>query len=310
MPVRKYPQDIIRRFPGNPILTIDDIPFACNTVFNTGAIKYQGQYLLLLRVETLEGKSCLVLAKSRDGYEFEVEKEPVMSPSQEEPFATYEGRGVEDPRITPFEEKYYIFYTAYSRYGPRIALAETSDFKEYKRIALVSQPGNKDATLFPKKIGGFFVRFDRPSTGPKMDMWISYSPDLIYWGKSRVVMETRPGFWDSDKIGAGTPPIETTKGWLEIYHGVKGTAGGKIYRLGCALFDLENPSKLLGRTNIPILSPRETYERTGDVPNVIFTCGAILEENGEVKLYYGAADTCICVGTCHLQELIDSCVLH
>jgi len=305
---RKYPQDIIKRFRGNPIITVDDIPFTCNTVFNAGAIKYKDEYLLLLRVETLEGKSCLVLAKSLDGYNFEVEKEPVMSSSSKQPFATYEGRGVEDPRITYFEDKYYIFYTAYSRYGPRIALAKTNDFKNFKRIALTSQPGNKDAVLFPKKINDLFVRFDRPSTGSAFHMWISYSPDLFYWGNSKVVMEARPGFWDSDKVGAGAPPIETKKGWLEIYHGVKVTSGGKVYRLGCALFDLEDPSRLIGRTKIPIISPREIYERTGDVPNVIFTCGAILEDNGEVKLYYGAADTCICMGTCQLQELIDACI--
>jgi len=308
MHTRKYPQDIIKRFRGNPVITVDDIPFTCNTVFNAGAVKYQDQYLLLLRVETLEGKSCFVLARSVDGYNFEVEKEPVMVPSSEPPFSIYEKRGVEDPRITLFEDKYYIFYTAYSKYGPRIALAETTDFKNFKRIALVSQPGNKDAVLFPRKINDLFVRFDRPSTGASSHIWISYSPDLIYWGNSKVAMETRPGFWDSDKIGAGAPPIETEKGWLEIYHGVKGSIGNKVYRLGCALFDLDDPSKLIGRAEIPIISPREIYERTGDVPNVIFTCGVILEDNDEVKLYYGAADTCICMGTCQLQDLIDSCI--
>jgi len=308
MPIHRYPRDLVKRFPGNPIITPDDIPFPCNTVFNAGAIKFKNEYILLLRVELLEGKSCFVLARSKDGYDFEVEKEPIMLPSQEEPFATYEKRGIEDPRITPFEDKFYIFYTAYSRYGPRIALAETRDFKEYKRIALVSQPGNKDAVLFPGKINDLFIRFDRPSTGTKSDMWISYSPNLIYWGNSQVVMEIRPGFWDSDKIGAGTPPIETEAGWLEIYHGVKGTSGGRIYRLGCALFDLNDPSKLIGRSRIPVISPREPYERTGDVPNVVFTCGAIVEDTREIKIYYGAADTCICIGTCHLNDLIESCL--
>lgn len=307
--MHKYPKDIVKRFKKNPIIDREDIPFPCNTVFNAGAVKYKGEYLLLLRVETLEGWSCLVLARSSNGYDFEVEKEPVMSPAEEEPFATYEKRGVEDPRITFFENnKYYIFYTAYSKYAPRIALAETTDFKKFKRLGLVSEPGNKDAVLFPRKIDGLFVRFDRPSSGGTADMWISYSPDLIYWGKSKVAMEIRPGFWDSDKIGAGTPPIETKQGWLEIYHGVKGTGAGKIYRLGCALFDLKDPSRLIGRSQIPIISPAEIYERTGDVPNVIFTCGAIVEDNEEVKIYYGAADTCICVATCQLQDLIESCL--
>jgi len=265
--------------------------------------------LLLLRVETLEGWSCLVLAKGKDGYNFEVEKEPVMKPSKKRPFVTYEKRGVEDPRITHFEDdKYYIFYTAYSKYGPRVALAETTDFKNFKRIGLVSEPGNKDAVLFPRRINNLYVRFDRPHIGPTADMWISYSPDLTYWGKSKVIMEVRPGYWDSDKIGAGAVPIETKEGWLEIYHGVRSTGAGKIYRLGCALFDLEDPSRLIGRSQIPIISPREMYERAGDVPNIIFTCGAILEDNGEVKLYYGAADTHICVATCRLEDLIKSCL--
>ncbi len=306
--IHKYPQDIVKRFEGNPIIDRDDIPFTCNTVFNAGAVKYNGQYLLLLRVETLEGWSCLLLAKSLNGYDFEIEKEPFMKPAEEEPFATYEKRGVEDPRITFFEDnKYYIFYTAYSKYGPRVALAETTDFKSVRRLGLVSEPGNKDAALFPKKINNLYVRFDRPHIGQVADMWISYSSDLIYWGRSKVVMEVRPGFWDADKIGAGAAPIETKEGWLEIYHGVKGTGAGKIYRLGCALFDLEDPSKLIGRSRIPIISPREMYERTGDVPNVIFTCGAIVEDNEEVKIYYGAADTCICVATCKLNDLIESC---
>jgi len=308
--LHKYPQDLVKRFEGNPIIDRDDIPFACNTVFNAGAVKYGKEYLLLLRVETLEGKSCFVLARSYDGYNFEIGKNPVMEASNEEPFATYEKRGVEDPRITPFEDKYYIFYTAYSKYGSRIALAETYNFENFKRLALVSQPGNKDAALFPERINNLFIRFDRPSTGPTGDIWISYSPDSIYWGRSKVAMEIRPGFWDSDKIGAGAPPIKTEKGWLEIYHGVKGTGAGRIYRLGCALFDLDNPSKLIGRSKIPILSPKEYYERTGDVPNVIFTCGVIPEDDGEVKIYYGAADTCICVATCQLQDLLSSCLHH
>ncbi|MBC7189779.1 glycoside hydrolase family 130 protein, partial [Candidatus Aerophobetes bacterium] len=259
----KHPRDIVKRYEKNPIIEREDIPFACNTVFNAGAVKHKGEYILLLRVETLEGSSCLVLARSKNGYDFEIDPEPVLYPSEEEPYATYEKRGIEDPRITFFDGTYYIFYTAYSKYGPRVALAKTTDFKKFTRIGLVSEPGNKDAVLFPRKINGLFVRFDRPSTGEKADMWISYSPDLVYWGRSKVVMEARPGFWDSEKIGAGAPPIETEKGWLEIYHGVKGTGAGRIYRLGCALFDLEDPSKLIGRSKVPIISPREIYERTG-----------------------------------------------
>ena len=308
MSAKTFKRDIVDRYDDNPIITAQDIPFPCNTVFNAGAVKHEGVYLLLLRVEGLEGKSALYLAKSRDGFYFDVQEEPAMKPSEEEPFKTYEELGIEDPRITKIGDEYLIFYTAYSRYSPRIALAKTWDFSTFERVALVSQPTNKDAVLFPKKFGNRYARLDRPSMSGRQDMWISYSDDLVYWGDSRIVMEVRPGYWDSATIGASVPPIETEKGWLEIYHGVRATAAGRIYRLGCALFDLEDPSKLIGRSQAPILSPKENYERTGDVPNVIFTCGAIVEDNGEVKIYYGAADTCICVATASLQDLIDCCV--
>ena len=306
--IRTYPMKIVKRYDGNPIITKEDIPFPCNTVFNAGAVKHRGEYILLLRVETLEGRSVLVIARSKDGYRFEVEEEPALAPSTEEPFRRYEEKGVEDPRITLLDGKYYIFYTAYSSYGPRIGLAVTRDFEDFKRLGFVSQPPNKDAVLFPKKFKGMYARLDRPTAPEAMGIWISYSKDLIYWGRSEMVMEPRPGFWDSLKIGAGAPPIETDEGWLEIYHGVKTTAAGSIYRLGAALLDREDPSKVVGRSFIPILSPSELYERTGDVPNVVFCCGAILESNlSEVKIYYGAADTSICVGSASLKDLVESC---
>ncbi len=303
----KSRQELVIRHKRNPIITLHDMPFPCNTVFNAGAAKYKDEYILLIRVEGLEGKSFFALARSKNGFDFDIEEAPVMEPAQEIPFSIYEKRGIEDPRITKIDDTYYILYTAYSVHGPRLGLAKTPDFKKFERIALVSQPENKDAVLFPKKIGGRYVRFDRPSTSAGADIWISYSEDLVHWGDSQVVMETRPSFWDSKKIGAGAPPIETDKGWLEIYHGVKGTSGGNIYRLGCALFDLKDPSKKIGRSKVPVLAPRKYYERTGDVPNVVFTCGAVPEaDKGEIKIYYGASDTCICVATAKIEDLIES----
>ena len=303
----KVRQELVKRYEENPIITHEDIPVPCNTVFNAGAARHKDEYILLLRVEALEGKSFFMLARSKDGFDFNIEAVPVMRLSKERPFSIYEKRGIEDPRITRIDDTYYIIYTAYSRHGPRLGLARTVDFKTFERIALVSQPENKDAALFPRKIKGRFVRLDRPSTSGGADIWVSYSEDLIHWGDSRVVMETRPGFWDSNKVGAGAPPIETDKGWLEIYHGTKRTSGGNIYRLGCALFDLNDPSKIIGRSKVPVLTPKEYYERTGDVPNVIFTCGAIEEpDTGEVKIYYGACDTCICIATARITDLVES----
>ena len=299
------------RYSKNPIIEKKDIPMPCNTVFNAAAVKHNGEYLLLLRVEGLEGKSSFYLARSSDGYNFKVEKKTVMSPSRKTPFSIYEKRGIEDPRITKIDGVYYIIYTAYSRHGPRLALAKTDDFRKFERMALVSQPENKDGVLFPKKLNGKYARFDRPSTSYGSDIWISYSADLIHWGDSKSVMATRPGFWDMKKIGAGAPPIETEKGWLLIYHGVKGTSGGNIYRLGCAMFDLNDPSKLIGRCHIPILSPEEYYERVGDVANVVFSCGTVLlEGKKELLIYYGACDTSICVASAKLDELIENTLVN
>lgn len=306
--MRLMGRDVIHRWEGNPILALADIPFRCNTVFNAAAVRHDGQYLLLVRVEDQRGRSIFTLARSDDGYRFLVDPEPVMMPSDEEPFAMYEACGIEDPRITILDDTYYVMYTAYSHYGARLALARTVDFRTFERIALISQPVNKDGALFPKKIGGRYVRFDRPMVGSAGNIWISYSDDLIHWGGSEVVMATRPDHWDCSRIGASAPPIETERGWLEIYHGVKESAAGPIYRLGVAMLDLEKPNRVLGRAAIPILTPREYYERVGDIGNVVFSCGAILEEQTrEVKVYYGAADTCICVGTAKLDALIDRC---
>ena len=217
---KQWQQEIIKRYPKNPIITLDDIPQVANSVFNAAAARYQDKYLLLLRVEGSEGKSRFFLAESANGIKFKIFQEPVMQRSEEEPFKRYEKRGVEDPRITKIEDTYYILYTAYSHNGARIALASTDDFKTFRRIALISEPENKNAVLFPKKVNDHFIRFDRPA---REGIWISYSRDLIYWGNSRCVMESRPGYWDSDRIGAGAPPIETERGWLEIYYGAYDT---------------------------------------------------------------------------------------
>lgn len=298
------------RYPRNPIIEKKDIPLPCNTVFNAAAVKHRKEFLLLLRVEGLEGKSFFCLARSGDGYSFRVDREPVMRPAEGEPFAMYEKRGIEDPRITEIDGTYYILYTAFSSHGPRLALARTEDFESFERVALVSQPENKDGVLFPGKFNGRYARLDRPSTSYGSDIWLSFSEDLIYWGDSRSVMTARPGFWDMKKIGAGPPPIATEEGWLLIYHGVKGTSGGNIYRLGCALFDLDDPSVLKGRCEVPVLAPGEYYERVGDVMNVVFSCGAVLLENREdLIIYYGACDTSICAATAKISVLVENSIM-
>jgi predicted GH43/DUF377 family glycosyl hydrolase len=168
----------------------------------------------------------------------------------------------------------------------------------------VSEPGNKDGVLFPRKIKGRYARLDRPIGLGRGSIWVSYSPDLLNWGDSELVMTPRDGYWDSFRVGASVPPIETKDGWLEVYHGVSMSDWGPIYRIGTVMLDLDDPSKVIKRGSMPILSPREDYERIGDVPNVCFASGAVVGKAGNVKVYYGAADTSICVASCTMEQLL------
>jgi len=188
---RQFSYDIVKRYERNPIVTVERIPFPCNTVFNAAAAKLDAEYILLIRVEDLQGRSVIALGCSEDGYNFTVQDAPVMCPATDGEFKTYEHKGVEDPRITLLEGTFYIVYTAASDYGARLALAKTVDFRSFERIALISQPENKDGTLFPRKIGGRYARLDRPMVGGTGNIWISYSDDLINWGDSRMIMLSR-----------------------------------------------------------------------------------------------------------------------
>ena len=300
-------RDLLHRWERNPIITVRDVPFRCNTVFNGTPVKVDGEYYMILRVEGQQGYSFFALARSHDGIHFEVEPEPCLMPADSGPFKLWEEHGIEDPRLTLLEGTYYVMYTAVCRYGHRIALAKTEDFCHYERIALVSGPGNKDGVLFPETIDGLYARLDRPFGKNVGSIWISYSPDLVNWGMSEMVFPPRARYWDSYRIGASAPPILTDRGWLEVYHGVKMTSAGPIYRIGTAMLDRDDPTKVVGRCLAPVLSPREEYERVGDVGNVVFACGMIAEDDGEAKIYYGAADTSICVATGSLAKIIESC---
>jgi predicted GH43/DUF377 family glycosyl hydrolase len=297
-----------KRYDKNPILSSNNVPYPCNTVFNAAACKFQNQYLLLLRIEDLKGHSHLTLARSGDGYQFEVDAQPWITPSDDPHYEPYERFGVEDPRITSMGDNFYITYTAYGPFGPRVGIGRTQDFVSFERISLATEVDNKDAILFPEKIDGNYVMIDRPGGmgGQAGTIWMTYSKDLIHWGRSRAILGPEPG-WGPAKLGISTPPLKTDRGWLTLYHGVRETAAGHLYRVGAMLLDQNDPSIVIGYTPHFIFGPEEWYERTGDVPNVVFPCGIVLEADNTLKMYYGAADTCIAVAETKLADILNLC---
>jgi len=302
-------KEFVKRYEGNPILTKDDIPYPVQTVHNAGVTKFDGRYIMLFRSHLDTGRSIIGLAESEDGFNFEARSEPFMVPSTEPVFSEYEAFGVEDPRITYLEGVYYITYSAYSQHGVRIGLAKTADFESVERVSLITQADYRNTVIFPEKIDGRYVKLDRPHSDiSPWSIWISYSPDLRHWGDSRLVMQPVPYHWDETKIGPGAPPIRTEKGWLSIYHGVFPTMAGHVYRLGAALHKLDDPAQVIGVGDRWILQPEDPWEITGYVPNVVFTCGAVPEDDGTIKLYWGGADKVMCAGTAIIDELLDLCL--
>ena len=300
---------IITRYKGNPILTRNDVPYPVSTVHNAGVVKFDNKYIMLFRSHLLNGRSIIGIAESNDGYNFKVSPHPFLTPSSNSKFEEYEEYGVEDLRISQIDDEFLLTYSAYSRHGVRIGLAKTKDFKSVERIALITQADLRNVVIFPQKINGYYVRLDRPhSEISKWSIWISYSPDLIHWGNSKLIMKPETYHWDEMKIGPGATPIKTDKGWLHIYHGVFDTMAGAVYRLGVALHNLEDPSIIKGISDQWILQPEDPWEITGYVSNVVFTCGAVEEENGTIKIYWGGADTVMCVGDATVNDLVELCL--
>lgn len=301
---------LVERSNSNPILTKDQVPYPVSTVHNAGICKYDDQVIMLFRSHRRNGRSIIGLARSSDGIHFEVDPDPFLTPAESGPFARYEQFGVEDVRITPIEgEGYYLTYSAYSPYGVRIHLGMTKDFKTVERVAPISQPDMRNVVLFPERINGHYLRLDRPhSEIMPWSIWLSSSPDLIHWGNSQLVMQTEKYHWDEMKIGPGAPPIKTSSGWLNIYHGVFETMAGAVYRMGVALHDLEDPAQIIGIADEWILEPQDPWERVGYVNNVVFCCGAILlDDQKTLRLYWGCADTVMACGTCQVSDLVDMC---
>jgi predicted GH43/DUF377 family glycosyl hydrolase len=302
-------KELFTRYPGNPIIRATDLPYKANSVFNAGATLIDGETLLLMRVEDRRGISHLTVARSLDGItNWRIDSGPTLSPSpQTHPEEVW---GIEDPRITYIEEQklWVVAYTAYSKGGPLVSLATTRDFKSFERKGAVMPPEDKDAALFPVRFGGRWAMLHRPVPafpGVGAHIWISFSPDMKHWGDHQILVTARRGsWWDANKIGLSPPPLRTEKGWLILYHGVRTTAGGCLYRLGLALLDLEDPTKLIARSSEWVFAPEEDYEIVGDVDKVVFPCGWVAEGD-ELRLYYGGADKCLALATARISELLD-----
>ncbi len=298
---------VINKYQNNPILTKEHVPFKVNSIFNPGAVKFNNKYILICRIEMPNGRSSLVKAVSDDGYTFTVDVKPILTPEDHNGFYEYVEWGIEDARMTQIGDTFYLTYTGYSKYMPLVILSETKDFQTFIIHGPITEPSNKDCALFPEKIGGYYWKIDRPSAESRRDIWINKSSDLFHWGGHRILMEPIYGTWENDKIGSSSQPIRTKEGWLMLYHGVRGFGITSTYKLGVVLLDLDKPWIVKRRTQEPILIPDFDYERIGDVNNIVFSCGWIVEPNQEIKIYYSGADTNICLAETSIDYLLSVC---
>lgn len=305
------------RYEHNPIIAPKDFAAGAMATMNCGQTMYNGKTILLVSVlYRNRTKPAIHVAESEDGIHFTIRPEPFITRSKL-PHVTPLDGWVIDPRVTYFAEDncYYIMRPGNSPVGCVAILGKTTDFETYEDIDIIAMPNNRVPCLFPEKIDGYYVRFDRPyslasslSGGPwHGNIWLSYSPDLIHWGRHRLAL-TPWGNWSGTKIGP-TPPIKTDKGWLEIIHGVTTDCSGSRYSLGAAMFDLKDPSKCIGKVGGPVLTPDAPYEYQGRTPNVLFSCGCIADyDKDRLRMYYSACDTSICLATGKLSELVDLCL--
>lgn len=315
------------RSPRNPIITRGAIPPVLpdfsdvTSVFNPGAVEFEGRTLLMLRVQSRGRRTALVMARSKDGVNFDVAKEAVS-------FRGIERAGevlhhLYDPRITLIGDTYYVMFAADTETGCKLGAGRTSDFVTFDFIGLGEHPDIRNGVLFPEKMGGRFVRLDRPNRSALEggvtsgdEIWFSTSDDLVTWTPEHAVMGGRWHYWD-ERIGSGPPPVKTRQGWLHLYHGIATHfAAASIYQVGAVLLDLEEPWRVLARSWNNILEPREIYEMVGQVPNVVFPGGMIVERwddegfalpESRVRVYYGAADTCVGLATTTIKDLLEAC---
>jgi beta-1,4-mannooligosaccharide/beta-1,4-mannosyl-N-acetylglucosamine phosphorylase len=295
------------RYSKNPVIPRDLIPCA-NSIFNSAVVAYKGQFAGVFRVDDTTRNMRLHSGRSRDGFQFEIDPEPIQFVCKDPEIAKF----VEsyDPRVCWIEDRYYVTWCN-NYHGYTIGMAYTFDFKTYYQMENSFLPFNRNGVLFPRKVGGKYMMFSRPSDAnhtPFGDIFISSSPDLIHWGCHRHVMAPKKDklTWQCTKIGAGPIPIETTEGWLMFYHGVLTSCNGFVYNMGAALLDLEQPWKVIYRSQPYLLNPRTLYECVGDVPNVVFPCASLQDAaTGKIAIYYGCADTVTGLAFCRVDEIID-----
>ena len=299
---------LFERARGNPILSSERWPYPVNAVMNAGATTVGTDTVLLCRVEDRRGISHLTAARSADGLSnWVVDDHPLLAPSPDHPEEQW---GLEDARITRIDEldTWVITYTAFGPGGPAVALATTDDFRTARRLGVVCAPEDKNGSLLHRRVDGEFILFHRPVTviGGRADVWLSRSADLRSWSAPEPVLACRPGgWWDSARVGIGPPPLETDDGWLVIYHGVRQTVAGALYRVGLAMLDLDNPAHVTKRCDEWVLAPTELYELVGDVPGVVFPCGLIHDTTtDQLRLYYGAADTRIGMASANFDDVM------
>jgi len=295
--------DVLWRYSQNPVIPRDLIPCS-NSIFNSAVVPYQGEFRGVFRVDNKAREMRLHAGRSSDALTWELEPDPIAFQGANEEIARFV-YGY-DPRVTWIEDRYYVTWCNWY-HGPTIGLAYTHDFEQFYQLENAFLPFNRNGVLFPRRIGGNYAMLSRPSDNghtPFGDIFYSESPDLVYWGRHRFVMGVAEG-WQSTKIGAGPVPIETSEGWLLIYHGVLTSCNGFVYSAGAALLDLDQPWKVIARSKPYIISPQTYYECVGDVPNVVFPCAALVDApTGRLALYYGGADTVVAVAFGYVQELV------
>ncbi|MBN1657719.1 MAG: glycoside hydrolase family 130 protein [Anaerolineae bacterium] len=294
---------VIWRYSQNPIITRDAVP-GTNSIFNSAVVPFAGGFAGVFRCDSTSRQMQIHAGTSPDGLDWAIQPERIHFRCDDGEVSRFEY--AYDPRVCWIEDRYYVTWCN-GYHGPTIGVGHTYDFQTFYQIENAFLPYNRNGVLFPRRIGNKYAMLSRPSdTGHTQfgDIFYSESPDMIHWGHHRHVMAPVGG-WQATKVGAGPTPIETTAGWLMIYHGVLTSCNGFVYSFGAALLDLDQPWKVIHRTRPYLLNPREYYECVGDVPNVAFPCAALHDEpTGRLAIYYGGADTVTCLAFGYLDEIV------